>query len=245
MRVAQDGSQSEDAIVKLNDWASIASLLALIGIVPVLYNAALQLNDRRKAQHGKVIRAGNRRDWHIIRPVHDQRMVRVEDVMACHVVYSKLTSMGYRVTMGNDDSSHPANVNLVLVCGPRVNKVSAAIAEYAHLPIEYIAEDGGAFYDSRTHQKYASGIDQKHPSDIAMFGRVRDRAGNNCYLLWGLHCSGTVGAARAFVDDEFLDRTYEITKGHAFVGVVHVGFTSLDDMGAVSWLASPALLPES
>ena len=226
----------------LADWGSVAAFVALIGLIPLLYNTGLQLNDRRKARHAQLIRKAQSKTWHLIRPNYNQKMARVEDVMACQEVFAKLTSMGFKVTVGGDDEqSHPKNSNLVLVCGPKGNKVSDVLYHEVQLPYE-IVNDGSTweFHDKKAHQVYKSPMDSGHQGDIAIFGKVVDQAGNSCYLLWGLHGAGTVGAARAFADDRFLEDTWKKVKDNDFIGIVYLGFTSLDDINVIKWLTGPA-----
>jgi hypothetical protein len=224
----------------LADWGAVAAFVALIGLIPVLYNAVLQLNDRRKSRHARIIRTARSNTWHLIRPNYDQKMTRVEDVMACQEVFAKLTGMGLRVTVGGDDQDHPKDSNLVLVCGPKGNAASARLQHEVELPFETINNEGAwVFRDKRTFQLYKSPLDSGHQADIAIFGRVSDQAGNSCYLLWGAHGSGTVGAARAFANDRFLEETWKLVKDRDFVGIIYFGFTSLDDIKVVRWLANP------
>jgi hypothetical protein len=224
----------------LADWSSVASFVSLIGLVPLLYNASLQLNDRRRARRARMIRASGARSWHLIRPNYGDRMARVEDVMACQEVFAKLTNMGYKVTVGGDDERLGRGSNLVLVCGPKSNKVSARLVQEVNLPFEVVPDGSGwAFIDRRTHQIYRSPLDENHQGDVAIFGRVTNQAGATCYLLWGLHGEGTVIAARAFTNDRFLDEVWQRTEGRDFVGVLYAGFTSLDDIDLVRWLAEP------
>jgi hypothetical protein len=228
----------------LADWGSIAAFLSLISLLPILYNAVLQLNDRRKARRARVIRSARSDTWHLIRPNYGQKMTRVEDVMACQEVFAKLTSMGFKVTVGGDnDQHHPRDANLVLVCGPKGNKASAKFAHEVSLPFEVI-ENNGAWEcrDNNTHQVYKSPLDNGHEADIAIFGKAHDQAGNSCYLLWGLHGPGTVGAARAFANDRFLGDTWKEVKDSEFIGLIYLGFTSLDDISVMRWLAGPIRL---
>ena len=225
------------------DWGSIAAFVSLIGLVPVLSNAILQLNDRRKARRARVIRNARSKIWHLIRPDYGQKMARVEDVMACQEVFAKLTGMGFKVTVGGDDRPHPRDANLVLVCGPKGNKASAKFAHEVHLPFEVVENDGNwECRDNNTHQTYKSPLDGGHGGDIAILGKVLDQAGNSCYLLWGLHGAGTVGAARAFASDRFLEDTWKQVKNSEFIGIIYLGFSSLDDINVIRWLAGPVRL---
>lgn len=224
----------------LADWGTIASFVALLSLVPILYNATLQLNDRRKARHARIIRSARSKTWHLIRPDYEKKMNRVEDVMACQEVFAKLTAMGFRVTTGGDDQNHPRDSNLVLVCGPKSNRVSSRFYREVELPFEVIDNNGTWEYrDKKTHQVYTSPLDTEHQADIAIFGKVVDQAGNSCYLLWGLHGSGTVGAARAFANDRFLEETWKKVRDDDFIGIIYLGFTTLDDINVIRWLAGP------
>jgi hypothetical protein len=224
----------------LAEWGSVASFLSLIGLIPVFYNAFLQLNDRRMARRTRVIRSARAKDWHLIRPNYDQRMARVEDVMACQEVFAKLNSMGMKVTVGGDDQTHPRDSNLVIICGPKSNKIAAQLLREVDLPFEVVDNvDGWGFRDKKAYQVYKSPMDSGHQADIALFGKVTDHAGNTCYLLWGIHGAGTVGAARGFVNDHFLENAWKRSKGSDFVGIIYIGFTSLDDIEVLRWLAEP------
>lgn len=227
----------------LGDWGSIASIVALVGLVPVLYNAYLQLRDRYRLRRARIIRYAAKPTWHLIRPTFDHNMARVEDVIACQEVSAKLSGLGYKVTVGGDHQNPPRGSNLVLVCGPKGNKASARLLKEIELPFTLVEkEQGWEFLDRRTHQTYRSAIEDGHHTDLALFGRVLDHAGNTCYILWGIHAVGTMGAGRAFADDRFLDETYKKVKDRNFVGIIHVAVTSPDDVEVVSWLVDPVMI---
>ena len=228
--------------MNLTDTASVASLVSLVGLAPVAYNAGLQLRDRRRRQRSQILRDSQFPNWQIVRPSYQGNMARVEDVAASQIVAAKLTSLGLGSRIIDHREHLEASANVVLICGPRGNEKSLELSQRLTLPIAFdTTQTPAALVDSSQDQTYRSPSDGGKSADVALFGRVT-LLDQRFYILWGLHGVGTIGAAKVFADDQILGEAARQAHGRDFVGVLYVPFTSLDNVGTPRWLAPPVAL---
>ncbi len=206
--------------MNLTDTASVASLLSLIGLIPIAYNAGLQIRDRRRRQRSQLLRQSTFSTWQIVRPSYEGHMARVEDVIACQTITSRLAALKCTSSVVDHGRAILASANTVLVCGPKANALSKDIVDQIKLPIEIdTTKAPPQIVDRNRAQVYVSPMDNGEKADLAVFGRVHV-SDVPVYLLWGLHGTGTIAAAKAFASDELLSNALKKTGGRDFVGVL-------------------------
>jgi len=233
-------TDSAQCSTSLGDAGSYASIISLVGLIPILWAAIILIRERRKAGKANWLRKLKYHTWHLIHPGYNARMARIEDVMSFHEITLKLLSLGQRVNVVNDCKEINELGNAVLICAPGANKKSKEVLDTVALPITIDTTLApNVIYDKLTHQTYCSPQDEGKKGDIAILAKVTRGTGTPCFLIWGLHGAGTIGAAKAFCDNKHLDDIYRLTEGGDFVSVLHVAWDESETLMTMHWLVPP------
>jgi hypothetical protein len=221
---------------------ALGFFLGILGALPVVGLAAAKLTDIRRKNKLSYLWRMNDQGWAIIKPRYAERMARIEDVIAAQKLRDWFTRNQIDFVDIDDSKEVPKDRNLILICGPEANKVSAKVASSLHLSFEYRFDRGENrpyIFDHSTGAKLWSPSDESGQSnDLALVAKLTPKGSTNVWVLcWGLHGPGTTGGAQALLESEFigavrwrplLDVLRNRRRHEDFVAVVGVPYVSFD-----------------
>lgn len=157
-----------------------------------------------------------------------RNMARAEDIAAGHIITETVRRIGINGALYDDSQSIPDSDDLLLICGPRGNRLSAVWSERIKLPfkLELLPEQPeqpAQIVNIESGVRYSNHVSQNHSGpkqDFALLVRGSDKAnGRKVFMLWGLKGAGTVGAAR-FVTNSHNTRLINAVVGKGDFAVV-------------------------
>lgn len=172
----------------------------------------------------------NNNGWVLVLPKYDGHFRSIEDIIASETIKHTCEKLNIPYKIQNDTEKIPENMNVILICGPKANKISKQICERYSLPLSIIMQGNRpSIYDSRLNAHYYSPKEKKEEKDIALVAKHTDPNTDQKYLFcWGLSGIGTIGAAKAVFDYTFAKN---IKNSEDFEAVISVPYK--DDYNSV------------
>jgi hypothetical protein len=131
----------------------------------------------------------------------------MEDVVGAHRLGNLATSLGLAASYetvpigGEIDLARP---NLVVICGPRLSRRTAAVLDQdPHLRFVETVDGVWTIHDANTGHTYRSGLDQTpvQPRDVAYLGRLPRPDGNGPVMIFtGIHPQGSLGVVHLLLE---------------------------------------------
>lgn len=226
------------------DWGFIFTCLSLptsvYGIYELVKKCAIQI----KNSNSRSIVWQNREEWIIVVPQYHEKYRRVEDIIASEVIYEHCNRLGLHCTI--QDDSQPvsnANKNLILICGPKGNKVTKNL--YKNFKIQFNFNfDGATLIDTLSNTTYIPQFSKNAKSvekDYAILSRYIDpKTKRVCIFCAGLHGLGTLGSINALIDFELTKyiKHYENFESIVSVSAIDKYFS----VGSVDFIIPPRKL---
>lgn len=190
------------------DWGFIFTCLSLPTSIYGIYELIKKVIILSKKSKSKSIIWKNRDDWVIVLPQYFGKYRRVEDIIASEKIYTHCNNLGLNCIIQDDSQSIPIEKNLILICGPKSNKVTEKL--YKNFKIEFKNKSGVfTLFDSLSNCNYKLKINQqakKIENDYAILSRYIDpNTKRICIFCAGLNGLGTLGSANELI-------SYGLTK---------------------------------
>ena len=213
-------------------WGIGLGIIGAFGVIPVFVAGITKLGELLTNSHLSYVWRMNSLGWAIIKPRYDQRMARIEDVIATQKIRDFFQRKKIRFIDRDDRDPAPDGLNLICICGPKANKVSSELAPQFPLSWEICVDSAGTPFllDHKTKANIYAPNGQ--PVHFALLAKVSEKTGNRNFIFcWGLGGTATIGAAQMLFDPVLLTAIRKRKPKQDFAAIVAVPFTSFDTIG--------------
>lgn len=202
------------------DWGFIFTCLSLPTSIYGIYELIKKLQLFIRKSNIKKILWKNLKEWVIVVPQYLNKYRRVEDAIASEKISTYCEQLGLNCSIQDDIRSIPTDRNLIIICGPKSNKVAEQL--YNHFKIKFKSDSGDFyFWDELSQNIY---MPQKNQSssknDYAVISRYFDsNTHRTCIFCAGLHGLGTLGAVTALINADFVNQIRKLDNFESIISV--------------------------
>lgn len=222
------------------DWGFVFTCLSIPTSIYGIYELVKKGIIKFKNSNSKSIIWKNKTDWVIIVPQYTGGYRRVEDIIASEKIYNYCNRLGLQCTIQDDSQPIPTDKNLILVCGPKANKVTQKL--YNEFNITFKTNNNMTnFFDTLsecTYESIINGTTQTIEKDFAILSRYIDpNTKRICIFCAGLHGLGTLGSAELLTGSQLVKYA---KKSESFESIISVSaIDNFFSIGSVEIIIPP------
>jgi hypothetical protein len=173
---------------------------------------------------------------------------QIDDIISMYILKEAFGNIGVKCSVQDDSRDVPSKSDLILLCGPLVNKHSARFAEMDCLPFSFSKNTDGhqkvCIIDKQSGVEYVSPVDRTGAMND--FGLVARYTNNNphqrVFLLWGIHGVGTLAAVKFAISSQKINSVVQAVGAEDFAMLVTAPFSRPGEVGVPCALTPPKLI---